>query len=68
MNGKTITVSGAHNSSLQRKYAAEIQRVIAELRVTGLSWRGNVTAQERAAYLTALLDVEIALLGGKNDG
>ena len=55
MNERTITVN-------------EIRRVISELRATGLSWRGNVTAQERAAYLTALLDVEIALLGGKNEG
>lgn len=48
--------------------AGEIRVVISELRARGLSWRGNVTAQERAAYLTALLDVEIALLGGKDNG
>ena len=47
--------------------AIEIRRVISELRATGLSWRGNVTAQERAAYLTALLDVEVALIGGKDN-
>ena len=54
MNERTITES-------------EIRRTISELRATGLSWRGNVTAQERAAYLTALLDVENALLGGEDN-
>lgn len=54
MNERTLTES-------------EIRRVISELRATGLSWR-DATARERAAYMTALLDVESALIGGKNDG
>lgn len=43
---------------------AKIRRVISALRYDPPS--GNPAA--RAAYLTALLDVEIALIGGKNDG